>query len=64
MRITKSELRELIERFKAYTDKRDADLQTQLTKAREANESLERRASRHGERLARLESRLKALETK
>lgn len=40
------------------------ELEKRLANAQETVDSLERRASRHAEHLARLETRLKALETR
>jgi hypothetical protein len=56
----------IVAAVKAYVaraiDKRVGDLEAKLTEAKSSLASFERRASRHAEHLARLESRLKSLE--
>ena len=56
------EVRAYVEREVAHLEKRIADLQGLLDKGAVERESLERRASRHADHLAGLESRLKKLE--
>jgi chromosome segregation ATPase len=54
------------DRLKALLAQRDAkldELETRLAKAHETIASLERRASRHGDHLGRLETRVRSIET-
>lgn len=57
-------LRDFVAKSLASRDSKIAALEWQLAKAREATDSLERRASRHAEHLAKLESRMQAMERK
>jgi chromosome segregation ATPase len=65
--VARAILEEVGAHMKKLLGKRDARLaalEAQLAKAREATDSLERRASRHGQHLAKLETRMQAMERK